>query len=319
MMKQKSLAVAVAGALALAVPSVAWSADSSDPIKIPIHNWSSQIVGAHIVGHILEQTGASIEYINSDSQAVYSSMCEGDIDLVHEVWEGAFGVAFALEVEKGCVLDLATHDAKTREEWWYPSYVAELCPGLPDWEALNGCAEMFATPETAPNGRFLAGPADWLKNDAERVEGLNMDFEVVNAGSAGALWAELKSSSQRNEPIVLFNWTPNFIEAIYDGKFIEFPEFEQACRDDPAWGMNTELTHDCGNPKGGYLKIGVWDGMEGMWPAATAVLANMNFTNLDIAVMAKLVDVDHMEPLDAAAVWLAENEERWRSWLPGST
>lgn len=103
------------------------------------------------------------------------------------------------------MLDLATHDAKTREEWWYPAYVEELCPGLPDWEALNGCAKMFATPETAPKGRFLAGPADWLKKDAERVEGLGTDFEVVNAGSAAALWAELKSSSQRNEPIVLFN------------------------------------------------------------------------------------------------------------------
>ncbi len=319
MTRQKRLAALFAGAIALAVPSAALSADSSDPIKIPLHNWSSQIVGAYIVGHILEQTGADIEYINSDSQAVYASMCEGDIDLVHEVWQGAFGVSFETEVEKGCVLDLATHDAKTREEWWYPAYVEELCPGLPDWEALNACAEMFATPETAPKGRFLAGPADWLKKDAERVEGLGMDFEVVNAGSAAAIWAELKSASDRKEPIVHFNWTPNFIEALYEGKFIEFPEFEQACFDDPAWGLNTELTHDCGNPKGGYLKIGIWEGMPEMWPAATAALKNINFSNLDVAIMAKLVDIDKMEPTDAAEVWLADNEDRWRSWLPGST
>ena len=319
MMRQKSLAMALAGVIALAVPSTAAAADSSDPIKIPIHNWSSQIVGAYIVGHILEQTGATIEYINSDSQAVYASMCEGDIDLVHEVWEGAFGVSFDTELAKGCVLDLATHDAKTREEWWYPAYVADLCPGLPDWEALNSCAEMFATPETAPKGRFLAGPADWLKKDAERVQGLEMDFEVVNAGSASALWAELKSASTRNEPIVLFNWTPNFIEALYDGAFIEFPAFEQACFDDPAWGMNKELTHDCGNPTGGYLKIGVWEGMPEKWPAATAALKNINLTNLDVAIMAKLVDVDGMEPLDAAEDWLSENEDRWRSWLPGTS
>ncbi len=295
------------------------AADSSDPIKIPLHNWSSQIVGAYIVGSILERTGNAVEYIPSDSQVVYTSMCEGDIDLVHEVWQGAFGVAFEAVVDQGCVVDLATHDAKTREEWWYPAYVAEQCPGLPDWKALNACADMFSTVETAPKGRFLAGPVDWLKKDHERVEGLGINFEVVNAGSASALWAELESASKRDEPIVLFNWTPNFIEAIYDGAFVEFPEFEQACFDDPAWGVNADLTHDCGNPKDGYLKIGVWEGMQAKWPEAAATLERINFTNLDIAVMAKLADVDGMEPEDAAAQWLTDNKDRVDSWLQPSS
>lgn len=118
---------------------------------------------------------------------------------------------------------------------------------------------------------------------------------------------------------VLFNWTPNFIEALYEGKFIEFPEFEWACRDDPAWEMNKEFTHGCGIPRAGYLTIGVWEGMSDMWPVAMAVLKSINFTNLDVAIMAKLFDADGMEPVDAADVWLADNEGRWRSWLPGTT
>ena len=81
---------------------------SDDPVKIPIHNWSSQIVGAHIVGKILNQAGFKTEFISSDSQVVYTSMCEGDIHLVHEVWQGAFGVAFEKVVKEGCVIDAAT-------------------------------------------------------------------------------------------------------------------------------------------------------------------------------------------------------------------
>ena len=73
----------------------------------------------------------------------------------------------------------------------------------------------------------------------------------------GRLWRLLRAN---NEPIVLFNWTPNFIEAMYDGKFIEFPTFADECRTDASWGMNPETTHDCGNPKDGYLKLGVWSG-----------------------------------------------------------
>ena len=108
--------LAAASIATLAAVPMAMAEDSSDPIKIPLHNWSSQIVGAHIVGKILNETGREVEYVPSDSQVVYTSMCEGGIDLVHEVWQGAFGVAFEKVVDQGCVVDAATHDAKTREE-----------------------------------------------------------------------------------------------------------------------------------------------------------------------------------------------------------
>ena len=289
-------------------------ADSDDPIKIPLHNWSSQTVGARVVAKILNEAGYETELIPSDSQVVYQSMCEGDMDLVHEVWEGAFGPAFEKQVKAGCVLDAVTHSAVTREEWWYPIHVEKLCPGLPDWKALNACAELFATPETAPKGRFLGGPVDWLKGDAERVEGLGMDFQVINAGSASALWAELKSAVDRNAPIVLFNWTPNFVEAVWDGKFIEFPEYDDRCKEDAAWGVNPSKKYDCGNPRDGYLKIGVWNGLPEKWPGAYQVIRRMNFTNADLALMAKLADTDEMEHEDAAAKWMTDNP-KWREWL----
>ena len=191
MISRKSIVGSVLG-LCLAV---AGSANAAEPIRIPLHNWTSQLVGAEIVGQILEAAGSEVEYVPADSGAVYEAMCEGDVDLVHEVWQGAFGVAFEKQVAKGCVIDAATHAALTREEWWYPAYVEEACPGLPDWQALNKCAELFSTSETAPKGRFLGGPAEWLKGDDERVKGLGMNFAVINAGSADALWAELAIAS----------------------------------------------------------------------------------------------------------------------------
>lgn len=313
-MKKFVLSTGLAAVLAL-TGSSAFAQDSTDAIKIPTHNWSSQIVGAHIVGKLLEKTGANVEYVSTDSQVVYTAACEGDVHLVHEVWEGAFGVAFEKVVGEGCVIDAATHDAKTREEWWYPSYVEEICPGLPDWEALNACAEKFSTAETSPKGRFLGGPVDWLKHDVERAEALNMNFEVVNAGSAAALWAELESAEKRKEPIVLFNWTPNFIEALYEGKFVEFPDYDAACQSDPSWGTNKDMTYDCGNPKDGYLKIAAWKEFPNKWPKAYALLQKINFTNMDVAVQAKLADIDNMEPAQAADKWLADNEDRWKEWV----
>ena len=295
--------------------AAAGAEDSSDPIRIPIHNWSSQIVGAEVVGLVLEEAGYTVEYVPSDSQAVYAAMCEGDIEIVHEVWEGAFGVAFQEQVDAGCVIDAHTHNAVTREDWWYPAYVEDLCPGLPDWEALNECAELFATAETGDKGRFLGGPVDWLKGDEERVEGLGMDFEVVNAGSAATLWAELDAAEANGEPIVLFNWTPNFVEAVYEGSFIEFPTFEEECRTDPAWGINAELTHDCGNPANGYLKTGVGEHVPDKWPGAYAIMQNIDLTNAQLADMAAMVDVEELDASEAATKWMADNEDVWRAWL----
>ena len=284
-------------------------------IVIATHNWSSQIVMSHVVGMIYEEMGYEVEFTPTDSQAVYTAIGLGDVTFELEVWEGAFGQAFKEAMEEGGVVDAGDHNAVTREEWWYPKYVEDLCPGLPSWEALNECAEMFSTPETAPKGRFLAGPADWLKQDQERVDALGMDFEIVNAGSAAALWAELASAEERGDPIVLFNWTPNFIEAVYEGAFIEFPAYEDGCKDDPEWGTNAEMTHDCGNPADGYLKKAAWVGMEEAMPEAYDVLTKIDFYNAQIAKMAALVDIDELEPEDAAAQWFEDNRDVWEAWV----
>ncbi|MGR3547749.1 MAG: glycine betaine ABC transporter substrate-binding protein, partial [Roseovarius sp.] len=182
-------------------------------------------------------------------------------------------------------------------------------------QALNDCAAAFATPETGDAGRFLGGPVDWLKHDQERVDGLGMNFKVVNAGSAAALWAEIGAAEKTKKPIVLFNWTPNFAEAVWPGEFVEFPEWVDGCDKDPAVGPNPDKTYDCGNPANGYLKKAAWDGMKDKWPDAYEVLTQISFTNPQIAEMAKLVDIDEMEPEEAAAHWLEENGDVWKVWI----
>ena len=48
---------------------------------------------------------------------------------------------------------------------------------------------------------------------------------------------------------------------------------------------------------------------------AYAVLEKISFTNPQIAEMARLVDVDELEPDEAASEWLAANEDVWKAWL----
>ena len=117
---KKLLSIISAFLITFALSFTGANADKSGVVKIPTHNWSSQLVGAEVVGELLKMVGEKVEYINMDSQAVYQAMADGDIDLVHEIWEGAFGASYEKAKAGGGIEEILTHDAVTREDWWYP-------------------------------------------------------------------------------------------------------------------------------------------------------------------------------------------------------
>ena len=287
--------------------------ESDDPIIIVQNNWTSQLVESFIVGKVLESMGYTIEYKPSDSQLQFTAIANGDMDFQVEVWEGSMKSAFEKALKEGLV-DAGSHTAVTREEWWVPTYVNEKCPGLPDWKALDKCASIFATAETKPKGRFVGPPADWGKHYADRIKALKMNFFAINVGQAATLWAELQSAYDRKEPIVLFNWTHNFIEAKFKGEFINFPIPDPKCMTDKSWGPNPDATGDCGAPRSGWLKKAAWKGMAKKWPAAWSVVKKINFTNAQIAAASVMVDVDGLSPEDAADKWISENPDIITSW-----
>ena len=301
-------------AVLTAFANAAVAEDSADPIKIVTNNWTSQLVLSNAVGQILQAQGLNVEYKSSDTQLQYTALAAGDMDFQIEVWEGSQAESFEKAIAAGAV-DLGAHEAVTREDWWYPTYMNEMCPGLPDWKALDACAGKLATAETGSKGRFVGPPADWGKHYSERIQALKMNFQEVPVGQAATLWAELQAAYDRKEPIVLFNWTPNFIEAKFEGQFVEFPTYEPACLSDPKWGSNPDAVYDCGAPAKGYLKKAGSKQLVEKWPKAAAILKKVNFTNPQIAAAAAMVDVDGMTPEDAAKKWVAENEAVWKAWL----
>ena len=311
----KNLLKGVALAALMLAPGMAVAeVESDEPIIIVQNNWTSQLVLSYVVGKTLEEMGYTVEYAPSDSQLQFQAMADNDMDFQVEAWEGSMKSAFEKAAENG-MLDAGTHSALTREEWWIPSYVLEKCPGAAYWEGLNRCAEMFATAETSPKGRFVGPPADWGKNYSDRVKALEMDFEAINVGQAATLWAELQSAYDREEPIVLFNWTPNFIESKFDGVFVDFPPPSDACNEVADWGPNPNATGDCGAPHSGWLKKAASPRLPEEWPGAWAMLQKVDFSNAQIAAAALMVDVDGMEPEEAAEAWIEANSDVVKAWM----
>ena len=200
-------AMLVAAGLAGSVAAAA--VESKDPIKLTIHDWTGQYITTHIMGAVLDEMGYNVEYVQADFHAQFAGLEVGDLHIAMEIWETTGKGSMEASLATGKTVDLGETGMVAIEEWWYPMYMKEQCPGLPDWEALNGCAEAFATPETHPKGRYLGGPVTWGGHDDERADALGLDYEVVHAGTDAALFAELESAVQRKAPILLWIYTPH--------------------------------------------------------------------------------------------------------------
>jgi glycine betaine/proline transport system substrate-binding protein len=314
-MTRRLLATAAAcSALALGAP--AGAQDSSDPIRLTLHDWTGQLITTRIMGEVLQEAGLNVEYVQADYLAQFAGLKTGDLHVAMEIWETTGREAMDEALATGTVVNLGETGMQAIEEWWYPLYMKEACPGLPDWEALlePDCAEAFATPETLPDGRYLGGPVTWGGFDEERVEALDLPFVVIHAGTDAALFAELESAIQREAPILLWVYAPHWAPIRYDGEWVEFPPYETACYDDPAWGVNPDMAYDCAKPRGPIWKV-AWAGLEENWPSAKAAIEAFTVENDEMGEMIAAVDLEGQSVEAVVDAWMTENETRWQEWI----
>ena len=305
--------IIAAVALLVSLASTSMAADSKKPIRIPVHNWSSQVVMAYVIGGIFESIGNNVEYVPADSQAVYESIRQGDVDISQEVWQSAFGASFDAARDAGGLLDWGDHTARSLEDMGFPNWImdTDLCPGLPDWTALQNpdCAANFATPDSGGKGRWLEGPQTWHQDlMPQRLEALGLGdlWTVKFAGGADALWAELAAAKKEGRGTIIFNWTPNFTDGA-GFTFIDFPPYYDGCR--PVDGGDGK----CGSPDG-YLKKAVNENWTKSHPDAAAMFKKLSFTTGQIGAMAAYVDIDKMTHQDAAKKWLKKNKKVWKKF-----
>ncbi|HEX9905393.1 MAG TPA: ABC transporter substrate-binding protein [Propylenella sp.] len=303
-----------AAAIAALIGLPAAAQESSDPIKLTLHDWTGQLITTQIMGEVLKNAGYTIEYVPADYLAQFAGLKTGDLHVAMEMWETTGREAMDEAVATGNVENLGETGMQAIEEWWYPLYMKEKCPGLPNWEALKECGEAFSIPETAPKGRYLGGPVTWGGFDDERAEALDLPFEVVHAGTDAALFAELESAYQRQAPIMLWVYAPHWAPIKYEGEWVEFPPFDKACYEDPAASVNPDMAYDCGKPRGPIWKV-AWAGLKDKWPGAHKAIQAFNIGNDEMGEMVAKVDLDGQAVEAVVAEWMDANTDRWQQWI----
>src|SRR5438128_1934653 len=267
--------------LMLAATTPGLSADlgaKGDPIKLAMLEWTGAHVSTHIAGQLLEKLGYKVEYVTAGNFPQFSGLSDGSLSASVEVWLNNVGDIFPKALAEKKIENIGPLKLETKEGWIYPKYMEQTCPGLPDWTALEKpeCVQALATPETAPNGRFLDYPADWGSRAATIIADNKLPLTAVPAGSEGALVAELDSAAAAKKPLVMMFWAPHYALAAVDVGWVKMPP----CKE------NTN--EHCITPPD-VAKI-TWSGFGQKWPAAYAFLKAFEMNAEDQQKMMLRVD-----------------------------
>jgi glycine betaine/proline transport system substrate-binding protein len=312
-------AAASAWLCVVSAPSVAANVpESSDTIKFVLLDWTGNHLTNHIAGEILSRMGYKVDYAVTVQAAAWQGMSEGSLHVNAEQWLVTQKAVFDDLKAKGKVDSLGELGLVGREAWYYPAYIEEKCPGLPAWEALAKCTDLFATAETAPKGRLVDFPAEWTPESPKWIDAFGFNLVAIPAGGEGAAIAEMKSATARKEPLLIMFNEPHWAVREYGLKAVELPAFDPACVTDPSWGVNKEKLNDCYEAAPLILKV-TWSGFEEKWPAAAKVIQQITFTNEEQEPLTRKVDVDHQKVEAVAKEWVDDNAAKWQPWVDAAT
>ena len=299
----------VAGALFAAVSATGAWADSADPIKIPINEWTGQHISAHITGSLLRKAGYNIEYVTAGAVPQFAAIAQGDLHVQPETWTNNVGDIYPKAVESGDIAVLGSLGLKPQEGWIYPPYMNEKCPGLPSYDALYDCAQAFAAADTFPKGRLITYPADWGTRSKDVVAQIAIPFEPVAGGSEGAMIAELKSAVAAEQPILMMFWQPHQIFAAYEFDWVTWDPAEGECVEESGQKRGSA----CGFQQASVDKI-VNKDVATKWPGAYKLLEMISIDNATQNAMIFEIDENKRPLEEVVAEWVEANEATWGPW-----
>ena len=285
----------------------------AEDITLCENPWTGSAVNAQVAKVLLEDMGHSVEIVSIDENSMWAALAAGELSACLEVWPSGHQENIAQFIEdKGVVDSLGELGVVGKISWYIPTYMLADKPELATWEGFTDAenAQLFATAQTGDKGQFIGGDPSFVQYDADIIENLGMELEVVYAGSEQAELAALDAAYSREDPFLFYFWTPHSVHSNYDLTAVELPEYTDEC-----YAAADSGGVACDYPADVLMKI-AYPGLKESAPDAYELLANLNYSNEDQIGMIAAVDEEGMSVEDAVQAWLDANEDVWSAWTP---
>jgi len=298
-------------------PEPADTRGAQTTITLAVNNWNGAAANSAVAAALLEsELGYEVVRIDIDENAQWPAINTGDIDASLEVWPSghAQDVIDFIDNPEANVDNAGLLGPVGKIGWFIPTYMVDQHPELATWEGFADpeLASLFATAETGDKGQFLGGDPSFVQFDEAIINNLDLPLEVVYAGSEAAILAAVDAAYSRQEPILVYLWTPHSAFNAYDLTNVLLPEYTDECGEAAA---NAPDQVDCDYPADHLFKI-ISANLSEDAPDADHFLRAMSYTSADQIAMLAAIENDGQSVDDAAADWIAANEDVWSAWLP---
>jgi len=286
---------------------------SQDTITLAINPWNGSALNVEVAAQLLEtELGYTVETVDIDENATWSAINTGEIDGALEVWPSGHAQNIVDFIENGNVDNAGELGPVGKIGWYIPTYMVDQYPELATWEGFADAelAGLFASAETGDLGQFLGGDPSFVQYDEDIINNLGLPLQVVYAGSEEAILASVDAAYSREEPVLVYLWTPHSAHNAYDLTEVALPDYSDACYEGADGGAI-----DCDYPADVLFKI-VGQDLATNAPAADGLLRAMSYTTEDQVEMLAAVEVDGLSVEDAAAAWIEAHPDTWKAWLP---
>ena len=279
--------------------------------NIAVNPWVGYEADAYVVGTVAEQKlGCNVAYKNLKEEVSWQGFGTGEVDVVLENWGHEDLVKKYIQGD-GTAVRVGPTGNKGVIGWYVPPWLAQAHPDITDWHNLNKYASNFETSESHGKGQLLDGDPSFVTNDEALVQNLNLDYEVVYAGSEAALIEAFRDAQANHEWVIGYFYEPQWFMSEVPLVKVDLPPYKPGC------DANLEKVA-CDYPPYNLDKIASKDFMDADGPAAQLV-QNFKWTNDDQNLVAKYIADEGMKPEDAAQKWIDANPDKVDAWLQGIT
>ncbi|WP_417863222.1 glycine betaine ABC transporter substrate-binding protein [Vreelandella venusta] len=260
-------------------------ADDQGIVNLAYVEWSSEVASTNVVAAVLEQAGFDVELTSLSAAAMFQALSTGDADAIVAAWLPTTHADYMERVGDN-IEDLGTNLDGTKLGLVVPAYTET--DSIAD---LNDNADSF-------NGEIIGidPGAGLMALTEEVVDTYDLGLRL-RSGSGATMTAALSSAINNEEDVVVTGWTPHWMFARFDLKYLEDPE----------------------NVYGGAEQIHtvVRQGLKDDMPEAYAILDAFEWTPEQMGEVMLMNQEDGSDPYENAKQWVEDNQDVVELWLNG--
>jgi len=257
--------------------------ESKGKVTLGYVEWDSEIASTHVVKNVLQDMGYQVDAVAVDAGVMWTGIGKGDFDAIVSAWLPNTHADYYAKV-KDKVENLGPNLEGAKIGLVVPSYVT-----------INSIDEMNSVKDKFGGKIVGIEPGAGIMSASEKaIKDYGLDYTLQDSSSA-AMAAALKTAVENKEWIVVTGWTPHWMFAKWDLKYL----------DDPKGDFGGEE----------HIATIVRPGLKTDNPEAYQMLDNFSWTPDDMNSV--MLDIQNgMTPDEAAQKWIKDHKDTVDGWIP---